>query len=341
MTEPTGLPILPITSTPPRSRAAYFADHLDGLFCRSPAPAASQGTFADSDDELWLQELCRAPPAPPKRELSINSSDEAWLESLCRRHSPGSAFQKAEEEDSMRPLAERPNSQPMTSRLGGATLLSPPAKRPKSQPMTSRIGEGTLHQTAKKSAPPVPPDGARTPACPHHTILMARLAAYGMPLPDSTTWKLPEQDSVVWHAPQSPPAASPAASQEALGTDLHRCLWFVLAWLRALSNVAAFKIGIAFDPEHRWNNDEFGYRTEQMWMFMHVMYAGLDQNCRSLEIALIQKLKNIPGCYNERPGGEGVSSTSSSGSTCHCYAVFAPAGDGVSVHTSWRHRQNR
>ena len=250
MTEPTGLPILPITSTPPRSRAAYFADHLDGLFCRSPAPAASQGTCADSDDEIWLQELCRAPPAPPKRELSINSSDEAWLESLCR-HSPGSALQKTEEESSMRPLAERPNSQPMTSRIGGATLLSPPAKRPKSQPMTSRIGEGTLHQTAKKSAPPVPPDGARTPACPHHTILMARLAAYGMPLPDSTTWKLPEQDSVVWHAPQSPPAASPAASQEALGTDLHRCLWFVLTWLRALSNVAAFKIGIAFDPEHR------------------------------------------------------------------------------------------
>jgi len=158
-----------------------------------------------------------------------------------------------------------------------------------------------------------------------------------MPLPDSTTWKLPEQDSVVWHAPQSPPAAS----QEALRTDLHWCHWFVLAWLRALRNLAAFKIGIAFEPEGRWNNDEFGYRTEKMWMFMHVMYAGLAQDCRRLEIALIEKLKGVTGCYNERPGGEGVSSTSLSGSTCYCYAVFAPAGAGVSVHTSWRHRQNR
>ena len=48
----------------------------------------------------------------------------------------------------------------------------------------------------------------------------------------------------------------PVASQDAFESDVHKCLWYVLAWIRALSHVAIFKVGIAFDPTHRWTNRE-------------------------------------------------------------------------------------
>ena len=94
--------------------------------------------------------------------------------------------------------------------------------------------------------------------------------------------------------------------------------------------------GIAFDPAHRWRNDEFGYVHEKMWMFMDVMHSGSADECRSLEKDLIQSVRRLPGCYNTRPGGEGVRSATPG--TCYCYAVYAPAGSGVGVHAAWRHR---
>ena len=330
--------VLPIASSPSLPAAPPPA-----------APAASQGVCSDSDDEQrWLQELCRAPRAPVKRSLSINSSDEAWLESLCR-HSKGqrssaplecpvshrTPSRTAEAASLLPPPARRPtNLSTSSTRIEGSIVRAKAKKSPPSVPST-RIEESIVRVKAQKSPSPVPlkASGA-TPAGPE-TDWIARLAAYGMPLPDSTKWQLPRQDQIVWDAPQSPPAAS----QEAFRTDLHRCLWFVFAWLRVL-RIAAFKIGIAFDPVDRWWNDEFGYRTEQMWMFMHVMYAGPPQRCRLLEQDLVRSLRNVAGCYNERGGGEGVSATSSSASPCYCYVVFAPAGHGVSVHSSWRQRQS-
>ena len=80
---------------------------------------------------------------------------------------------------------------------------------------------------------------------------------------------------------------------------MQRCLSLVLVWLRALRNLAAFKIGIAFEPEGRWNNDEFGYRTEKMWILIYGIYVGLTEDCRRLAIALIDKLKGVTVCYNE------------------------------------------
>ena len=302
MASPTKKPLaLPICSSP-------LATPLP------PEPAASQGMCPDSDEELWLQELCRAPPAPAKRSLSLNSSDEAWLESICR-HAPRSRST---------PSPELPDGHPMPS---------PPPTPTTSHQFVGRVACAT----AKKPAPSVPPEAVEaTPACPD-VDWATRLAANGMPLPASTTWQLPEQDSIVWRAPDSPPAAS----QEGFQADLHRCLWFVLAWLRAL-RIAAFKIGIAFDPLDRWFNGSFGYQKEQMWQFMHVMYVGPPQSCRLLEIALISNLRSIAGCYNERPGGEGVSATSSSSApACYCYAVYAPAGSGIGMHSSWRQRRQR
>ena len=106
--------------------------------------------------------------------------------------------------------------------------------------------------------------------------------------------------------------------------------------MQALDNTAAFKVGIAFNPAHRWRNDDLGYVHEQMWMFMDVMHSGSADECRSLEKDLIRSVGRLPGCYNASLGGEGVCSTTPG--ACHCYAVFAPAGSGVGVHAAWRHR---
>ena len=75
---------------------------------------------------------------------------------------------------------------------------------------------------------------------------------------------------------------------------------------------------------------------EQVWMFMDVMHSGSADECRSLEKDLFRSVRNLRGCYNASPGGEGVSS--STPGTCYCYAVYAPAGSGVGVHAALRHR---
>ena len=109
--------------------------------------------------------------------------------------------------------------------------------------------------------------------------------------------------------------------------------------MQALDNTAAFKVGITSNPAHRWRNNDFGgYVHEQMWMFMDVMHSGSADECRSLEKDLIRSVRNLRGCYNASPGGEGVSS--STPGTCYCYAVYAPAGSGVGVHAAWRQRED-
>ena len=71
-------------------------------------------------------------------------------------------------------------------------------------------------------------------------------------------------------------------------------------------------------------------------MFMDVMLSGSVAVCRSLERDLISSARRLPGCYNASPGGEGVSSTTPG--ICCCYAVYAPAGSGLSLHADWRRR---
>ena len=41
-------------------------------------------------------------------------------------------------------------------------------------------------------------------------------------------------------------------------------------------------------------------------MFMDVVWQGPAQSCRNLERDLTQAVRSIPGCYNDKPGGEGV-----------------------------------
>ena len=103
-------------------------------------------------------------------------------------------------------------------------------------------------------------------------------------------------------------------------------------WQRTFQHIMAFKIGIATCPEERWEL----YGREEMWLAMDVVYRGDAQTCRMLETRLIEILKRIPGCYNQKPGGEGISSTTDH--KCTVYFVFAPCGGGVGSIVAHRRR---
>ena len=117
---------------------------------------------------------------------------------------------------------------------------------------------------------------------------------------------------------------------------IERCLWRFAAWGRALGGVIAFKFGICYDFVQRWQE----YGSEEMWLFMDVMHAGFPEECRQLEMSLIEKTHRINGCYNIAKGGEGVRAGNWEG-TVYCYAVYAMAGHGRSVRRAWFDRQSR
>ena len=169
-----------------------------------------------------------------------------------------------------------------------------------------------------------------------------------LPLP-SPVWPLPVQADIqadiLWDAVESLGGSNWDTVSWLGGSGvpvLQRCLWRIAAWGAALK-VCIFKVGIAYDPKHRWGNDDFGYATEQTWMFMDVLHCGPAGECRALEIDLIARLIAMAGCYNEKPGGEGISANSSGVPVmpCYCYCVFAPAGSGLGVRAEWQQRHKR
>ena len=97
-------------------------------------------------------------------------------------------------------------------------------------------------------------------------------------------------------------------------------------WLAACGDVAAFKIGIAIDPTIDIYLD---YMQGGQWHFMDVVFRGSVMASGDMEAALISLLKSIPGCYNIKPGREGINA--SSPATCHCYIVYAAAGHGIGL----------
>ena len=152
--------------------------------------------------------------------------------------------------------------------------------------------------------------------------LSAELLAAGCP--DIPRRSLPEQD-----------ALQVSVDQHSSWPPVRKCLWQFAAWGKSLG-VFIFKIGIAYDPPVRWEQ----YADEERWLFMDVMHEGKPEECRCLEKNLIGKLRHIPGCYNVAPGGEGIRAGVMEGK-CFCYAVYATAGEGISLREAWRARKRR
>ena len=284
----------------------------------------------DSDDEAWLHELCRAPRRSLQATLS-DSSDDSWLCELCRGQCARSddtvppvtassmssgvlairRSQKKEEEGSGVLQIKRPKAE----EDGSSGVLA--IKRPCDGPWRS-MSQLALDLESAKLLLPVPVWPLPAQADIQADILWDAMESLG-----GSNW-----DTVSWLGGYGVPV-------------MQRCLWRIAAWGATLK-VFIFKVGIAYDPVHRWGNADFGYVTEQTWMFMDVLHRGPVGECRSLEIDLIARLRAIAGCYNEKPGGEGISENSSGVPVeCYCYCVFAPAGSGLGVRSEWqRHKRS-
>ena len=122
----------------------------------------------------------------------------------------------------------------------------------------------------------------------------------------------------------------------------HKCSWDnsdhvmhvvrrLLAWRQFVGRFL-FKIGIVADPVGRFRNAEFGYALEGLWHFMDVLLEGPADLCRDLEIQLIAAFGCVLGCYNDKPGGEGVNPTRKH--VCSVYVVMANASSGVGLRNA-------
>ena len=313
--------------------------HGDAVVATAPDSCCTAGGAPDDDDNdddddiAWLSELCKAPP----RKLQCNLSDEQWLYSLCRTRrdsSSGLAAVGAAASPSVprvgAPCITRSGdawpTPPTAVRLSGARSPPPAALVPVSPAMMAISGAPAAPQGARRRTGEGTPEPSWHPSFEQ---LRADLAASGSPPPERT-WALPAHGAIIraLAAPQGLPQS---------GGVLHKCLWRICAWLQAMNNMAAFKVGIAFDPVHRWRNPDFGYMHEHFWLFMDVMHTGSAAECASLERALIASTRHLPGCYNVAPGGEGISPTTVG--ECRCYVVYAPAGSGLSIRAEWLARR--
>ena len=295
-----------------------------------PQWTEGRGTNNNEDsEEEWLQDICRA-PRRSLHQTPSDASDDNWIHELCR----GTQC-PAESAESTTPPAIA-----LQSSSGVPAIELPIAasqrglKRIRSQSPLSHSHPSPLSHITPFAGPYICMDE-----------LVSELRCHLMPLP-SPPWIWPEQDGILWSCtgvqpPSSGTSTSTAYQLPSAGVPaLRRCLWRIAAWSATLG-VCVFKVGIAYDPVHRWSNPEFGYDTEGQWMFMDVMHAGPAQEMRQLEIDLIHRLRQVPGCHNHSPGGEGISASGSSTSSlqCHCYTVFAPAGSGVGLHITWGARK--
>ena len=79
-----------------------------------------------------------------------------------------------------------------------------------------------------------------------------------------------------------------------------------------------------------------GYSCDRCWHFMDLLAEAPAHVCRELEKMIIAATQAIPGCRNDKPGGEGVSADSVH--RCYVYIVCAGAGQGVSLEVAYRMR---
>ena len=88
--------------------------------------------------------------------------------------------------------------------------------------------------------------------------------------------------------------------------------------------LAVYKIGVAFDPVHRFSNAKYGYQHAHWGGFaeMRVVAKGRSQEMAMLEASLILHFRTIrpEGMQNTGPGGEGLRNDGPD-VTFYCYIV--------------------
>ena len=278
--------------------------------------------YLDSGEECGSEE-----PSPPTRALQVHDSDDAWLDEIC--HAPRRILHVTASDDEWAETLCR--STPSHLQFHGGASPRPSFDGPYT----------SLLDLAESNSSPCPSfDGPYT-SLPE---LRSQAAVY-MRLPEPV-WPEPEQDAIVDDAiSQSSPMSGGPSLVTGEQAIIGKCCWRFAAWSQVLRDVFAFKIGVAYDPVHRWWNEEFGYNKDQTWMFMDVIHAGSAAQCCWLERALIFRLGSIRGCHNASGGGEGISTvTSAAGGEsplCHCYIVYAPAGSGVGLRAAFLARKRQ
>jgi hypothetical protein len=146
--------------------------------------------------------------------------------------------------------------------------------------------------------------------------------------------EVPPQDSIVFSGMMSFGEGSLKPVEHLQPFD--HAVMRLMMW-KYLFGILVFKIGIAADPTHRFRNPEFGYTQDRVWHLMDVVLAGPANLCRVLEMQLISAMGLVQGCYNLKPGGEGVGKDHTYG--CYVYLVVAEAGHGMGLSVAWNKRR--
>ena len=100
----------------------------------------------------------------------------------------------------------------------------------------------------------------------------------------------------------------------------------------ATIGVAAFKIGVCFNPSHRFRGETWSYCHEG-FTEMQLLSVTEATEARLLEKDLIANFRGRQGCHNHAPGGEGIAP---SRSFCYVYCVFADATGRSFIHAEKR-----
>ena len=217
-----------------------------------------------------------------------------------------------------------------TSRSSGVSVFRRMAV---SATLRSAISQSSLAPTTSRSSG-VSEDGSirfRTWA-----EVREHVANSALPLEKYRTRSLPGQDTVLIGGLRC--ITLPPPGHVGLWDPCDHAVARLLMWSEFLGPIA-FKVGIASDTRDRWHCPEIGYAREGCWHFMDVVLEGPANRCRQMEMALVSRCKGVPGCHNEKPGGEGVNPTRTH--MCRVYWVIAEAGSGLGLAAACDQRRKR
>jgi len=296
-------------------------------------PHADEACEEDDEAMEWLRELL---PGPPPLSVCTDAESTEWLRELITWPSAQAIAPVPAAPAVLVPAApavpvDRIRHRSRSGRRAPPALPAPPLAlwRTASRPSQSSVAKGDGGGGGCGSS-------SSSSSAGRSFSTVSELASA---FPDATVLPVPRQGDVVRDfLALSDMPATPASPSASLDAPLASCLGRLARWLLTFDAVMVFKVGIAHDPVHRWTNPDYGYIRDRVWCTMDLVFAGTSDECRRLEIGLIAATRGLPGCRNERPGGEGIAPGSTSGAACYVYFVVAGAGDGLGLNVAWARR---